>query len=70
MGLGGPLGGFISDRFEELPFLLTTYIINSLSRMSRFGWRWAFLIQIPLFIVSFLLTGYNLRYVTPVSTRQ
>ncbi|GJJ11782.1 hypothetical protein Clacol_006020 [Clathrus columnatus] len=44
MGLGGPLGGYISDRF---------------------GWRWAFLLQIPLFVVSFLLTGYNLRYVTP-----
>lgn len=33
----------------------------------RFGWRWAFLMQIPLFIVSFFLTGANLRYVTPVS---
>ncbi|KAF8507617.1 major facilitator superfamily domain-containing protein [Gautieria morchelliformis] len=44
MGLGGPLGGYISDRY---------------------GWRWAFLIQIPLFVVSFMLTGYNLRYVTP-----
>ncbi|KAI0933368.1 hypothetical protein AcV5_005530 [Taiwanofungus camphoratus] len=44
MGLGGPLGGFISDRF---------------------GWRWAFLIQLPLFLVSFALTSINLRYVTP-----
>ncbi|KAI0792604.1 MFS general substrate transporter [Abortiporus biennis] len=44
MGLGGPLGGFISDRF---------------------GWRWAFLIQIPLFGVSFALTSINLHYVTP-----
>ncbi|KAF8589744.1 MFS general substrate transporter [Ramaria rubella] len=44
MGLGGPLGGWIADRY---------------------GWRWAFLIQIPLFVVSFMLTGYNLRYVTP-----
>jgi len=44
MGLGGPLGGFIADRF---------------------GWRWAFLIQLPLFLVSFLLTSVNLHYVTP-----
>ncbi|OCH86179.1 MFS general substrate transporter [Obba rivulosa] len=44
MGLGGPLGGFISDRF---------------------GWRWAFLIQIPLFAVSFALTSSHLNYVTP-----
>ncbi|OJA19157.1 hypothetical protein AZE42_05381 [Rhizopogon vesiculosus] len=44
MGLGGPIGGFISDRF---------------------GWRWAFLIQMPLFVFSLVLTSYNLRYVTP-----
>ncbi|KAH8100375.1 MFS general substrate transporter [Cristinia sonorae] len=44
MGIGGPLGGFIADRF---------------------GWRWAFIIQLPLFVVSFLLTSVNLRYVTP-----
>ncbi|KAF8705571.1 vacuolar amino acid permease, partial [Rhizoctonia solani] len=48
MGLGGPLGGWISDRF---------------------GWRWAFLIQIPFFAVSFFLTSANLPvlkdYVTP-----
>ncbi|KAI0628852.1 vacuolar amino acid permease [Trametes polyzona] len=44
MGLGGPLGGFISDRL---------------------GWRWAFLIQLPVFVVSFMLTSVNLRYVTP-----
>ncbi|KAF8913341.1 MFS general substrate transporter [Mucidula mucida] len=29
------------------------------------GWRWAFLIQLPLFVVSLLLTSVNLRYVTP-----
>ncbi|KZT11174.1 vacuolar amino acid permease [Laetiporus sulphureus 93-53] len=44
MGLGGPLGGFISDRF---------------------GWRWAFLMQLPLFLISFILTSVNLNYVTP-----
>ena len=33
----------------------------------RFGWRWAFLIQLPLFALSFFLTSTNLRYVTPVS---
>lgn len=32
----------------------------------RLGWRWAFLIQMPLFLVSFMLTSVNLRYVTPV----
>ncbi|KAH7924071.1 MFS general substrate transporter [Leucogyrophana mollusca] len=31
----------------------------------RFGWRWAFLMQMPLFFVSLILTSYNLRYVTP-----
>ncbi|KAL1947127.1 hypothetical protein VTO73DRAFT_14088 [Trametes versicolor] len=31
----------------------------------RLGWRWAFLIQLPLFLVSFLLTSINLHYVTP-----
>ncbi|KAG0701578.1 major facilitator superfamily domain-containing protein [Suillus ampliporus] len=44
MGLGGPIGGLISDWF---------------------GWRWAFLIQMPLFGLSLVLTTYNLRYVTP-----
>ncbi|GJJ11795.1 hypothetical protein Clacol_006033 [Clathrus columnatus] len=43
-GFGGPIGGYISDRF---------------------GWRWAFLLQMPLYVISFLLTEYNLNYVTP-----
>ncbi|KAF8126630.1 MFS general substrate transporter [Boletus edulis] len=30
-----------------------------------FGWRWAFIMQLPLFALSLLLTTYNLRYVTP-----
>ena len=33
----------------------------------RFGWRWAFLMQLPLFFASFMLTSINLHYVTPVS---
>ncbi|KAF9239086.1 major facilitator superfamily domain-containing protein [Melanogaster broomeanus] len=44
MGLGGPIGGLVSDWF---------------------GWRWAFIMQMPLFALSFILTTYNLRYVTP-----
>ncbi|KAF9481292.1 vacuolar amino acid permease [Pholiota conissans] len=43
MGLGGPLGGLITDWL---------------------GWRWAFLIQIPFFFVAFILTDWNLNYVT------
>ncbi|KAI8974212.1 vacuolar amino acid permease [Trametes punicea] len=31
----------------------------------RLGWRWAFLIQLPLFVVSFMLTSINLHYLTP-----
>ncbi|VDB85201.1 unnamed protein product [Peniophora sp. CBMAI 1063] len=49
MGLGGPMGGFISDRF---------------------GWRWAFLIQLPFFVVAFVLTSINLRYATPGSHKR
>ncbi|KAF9792644.1 major facilitator superfamily domain-containing protein [Thelephora terrestris] len=30
-----------------------------------YGWRAAFLINMPLFFISFILTGYNLSYVTP-----
>ena len=37
------------------------YISDSL------GWRWAFLIQLPLFALSLTLTTLNLRYPTPVS---
>ncbi|KAI0355184.1 vacuolar amino acid permease [Trametes cingulata] len=31
----------------------------------RLGWRWAFLIQLPLFLISFMLTSVNLHYMTP-----
>ncbi|KAI0690036.1 major facilitator superfamily domain-containing protein [Cytidiella melzeri] len=44
MGLGGPFGGYISDRF---------------------GWRWAFIVQLPLFALSLTLTSINLHYATP-----
>ncbi|THU83961.1 MFS general substrate transporter [Dendrothele bispora CBS 962.96] len=43
-GVGGPLGGLVTDWF---------------------GWRWAFLLQTPLFIISLLLISWNLNYVTP-----
>ncbi|KAF8891127.1 vacuolar amino acid permease [Gymnopilus junonius] len=43
LGLGGPIGGLITDWL---------------------GWRWAFLIQIPIFFVSYFLTSWNLNYVT------
>ncbi|PPQ73575.1 hypothetical protein CVT24_007461 [Panaeolus cyanescens] len=42
MGLGGPIGGLITDWY---------------------GWRWAFLGQIPFFVLSYLLVAYNLNYV-------
>ncbi|KZP06007.1 MFS general substrate transporter [Athelia psychrophila] len=44
MGLGGPLGGLISDWL---------------------GWRWAFLLQLPISLISLALTQRNLAYVTP-----
>ncbi|KAL1706287.1 major facilitator superfamily domain-containing protein [Schizophyllum commune] len=44
MGIGGPLGGFITDWL---------------------GWRWAFLLQLPIFVVSLVLTSINLTYETP-----
>ncbi|KAG6861792.1 hypothetical protein C0995_012296 [Termitomyces sp. Mi166 len=48
MGLGGPIGGLITDWF---------------------GWRWAFLIQIPFFVLSLGLTFFNLHYTTPGNGR-
>lgn len=65
MGLGGPLGGLVSDRFAVLPYLFGGIISDF---PTRFGWRWAFIMQLPLFALSLILTTYNLRYVTPVST--
>ncbi|KAG5735468.1 hypothetical protein E4T56_gene12854 [Termitomyces sp. T112] len=44
MGLGGPVGGMVTDWL---------------------GWRWAFLIQIPMFFFSFGLTLHFHHYVTP-----
>ncbi|KAE9392963.1 vacuolar amino acid permease [Gymnopus androsaceus JB14] len=43
-GVGGPLGGLITDWL---------------------GWRWAFLIQTPLFVLSILLITFKLEYDTP-----
>lgn len=43
MGLGGPVGGLITDWL---------------------GWRWAFILQLPLFMISYVLTSTNLNYVT------
>ena len=61
MGLGGPIGGFISDRFA-----LSCHPVCDTDLRIRVGWRWAFLMQMPLFIISLLLTGANLNYSTPV----
>ncbi|KAJ7500453.1 major facilitator superfamily domain-containing protein [Mycena galericulata] len=33
------------------------------------GWRGAFLLQIPLYILAFVLTSYNIRYVTPGNSK-
>ncbi|GAA6047387.1 hypothetical protein JCM3770_001279 [Rhodotorula araucariae] len=43
-GLGGPLGGFISDRF---------------------GWRTAFIFQLPILLLAAILVFRNLRYRVP-----
>ncbi|KZT18906.1 MFS general substrate transporter [Neolentinus lepideus HHB14362 ss-1] len=48
MGLGGPIGGLVSDWL---------------------GWRWAFLLQLPLFLISFAFTSWHLNYVTPGKSR-
>lgn len=41
--------------------LQSHYVLNH-----SLGWRWAFLLQMPVFLLSLLMTGINLRYVTPV----
>ncbi|KAG9313279.1 vacuolar amino acid permease [Chiua virens] len=47
------------------------FSIRRIVRLSfrRFGWRWAFIMQLPLFALSFSLTAYNLHYVTPGKAR-
>ena len=50
-----------SVRSFPMPSNSTTNLV-----LLRFGWRWAFLMQVPLFLVSFSMTSYNLNYVTPV----
>lgn len=64
MGIGGPMGGLITDLFVS-PFI--TPIVYAPLKLIRFGWRWAFLVQIPAFILSFVLISHNLTYVTVVS---
>jgi len=66
MGLGGPLGGIITDwSVIWCPWYCLSDVVCT-ARI-RVGWRWAFLIQVPVFGLSFILTSYNLSYVTPVS---
>jgi len=43
-GLGGPLGGFLSDRF---------------------GWRWAFLMQIPILFLSYFIVLFKVNIKLP-----
>ncbi|KAJ7932767.1 vacuolar amino acid permease [Mycena leptocephala] len=52
LGLGGFFGGIITD-----------WSVHTFETV--LGWRAAFLLQIPLYLVSFSLTSCNLRYVTP-----
>lgn len=63
MGLGGPFGGIITDWYVPSHLIEKHDFIQYL----RLGWRWAFLLQGPFFILSFCLTSYYLNYVTPVS---
>jgi hypothetical protein len=67
MGLGGPIGGLITDWYITF-MLLECSNFNSINPF-RLGWRWAFLIQFPLFLLSLFLTTCNLTYVTPVRSR-
>lgn len=66
MGLGGPFGGMITDWYID-------YLCLPLQSLKashyRLGWRWAFILQLPLFVMSFFLTSYYLNYVTPVRFR-
>ena len=61
-GLGGPLGGLMTDWFYYQCF-----IHDLLTNPSyRLGWRGAFLVQMPMLILSFGYVSYFLCYVTPV----
>lgn len=44
----------------------TPFIYDITEHTYRLGWRWAFLLQLPVFVLSYCLTEYNLRYVTAV----
>lgn len=65
MGLGGPVGGLITDVY--VPAIASTPYVVLTILFSRLGWRWAFLMQIPLFAVSLGLVYCNLRYNTTAS---
>jgi hypothetical protein len=53
--------------YSQIGKYLVALQLNSASpRNCRFGWRMAFLFQLPLFAVSLALTTFNLNYVTPV----
>lgn len=65
MGLGGPFGGFINDRCALRRNSVRARLTEA---PHRFGWRWAFLSQLPLFAISLALTSWNLHYATPVRT--
>lgn len=66
MGLGGPIGGLVTDWsvVSNHPTLAQGLVFID---KSRFGWRWAFLMQLPLFALSLGLTFFNLHYVMSVS---
>ncbi|KAF9220644.1 vacuolar amino acid permease [Gyrodon lividus] len=61
LSLGGPIGGLVS----QWQVLLTVFRVLRAYRLRRFGWRWAFWMQMPLFAASLILTATNLNYVTP-----
>lgn len=64
MGSGGPVAGLISEKYN-LPRRSTPYRDTDDLHLHRFGWRYAFLLQLPFFALSFILTSRFLTYSTP-----
>lgn len=61
LGLGGPLGGFISDRFGwRWAFLAQSKCSRPSSHLVLTGSS-----TVPIFIISFTLVTIHLNYVTP-----